>query len=202
MTPKAGTLQQRMKEQARREVATTAMALFVDNGFDATTVDQICAATGMSRRSFFRYFKGKEALVVSLLDGLAEAGSKVFIARPADEDVWTALRHCMDPFVDWSEENRARALEIIRLVEETPGLRAAYLATVDQWRASLAILISRRLGLSDEHRLYASVVSAASMGAFVAGGREWQSDGGEAALADVFDRAFAAMSPNSLDIPG
>lgn len=188
------TLQHRLKDQARREVADVAMRLFIEGGFDSTTVDQICAAAGLSRRTFFRYFQGKESVVVAVLNELADAGSLMFAARP-DDDVWSVLRHCMDPFVAWSEENHARALETIRLVEEDSALRSAYLLRVDQWRGSLTQLVAARLGPLPDRDLRAAVVAAAGMGAFLAGGREWQLGGGEASLAEVFDRAFAAMSP-------
>lgn len=180
----------------RAEVAAAAVDLFLAKGFDETTVDEICAAAGLSRRSFFRYFRGKEDVVVSEFSALAEKGCRAFVARPADEDVWTALRRSMDPFIAWVDEDRHRAGALLRLVEQSPSLRASYLERVDKWRASLAGVLSVRLDAGTPHDLEIAVVAAACIGAHVAAARAWAvSDNAESPSA-TFDEAFAALAPN------
>src|SRR5262249_34950772 len=44
---------------SRRELELIALRLFTARGFDETTVDQIAAGAGVSRRAFFRYFDSK-----------------------------------------------------------------------------------------------------------------------------------------------
>ena len=66
------SLQRRMKDRMLSEVAEMATQLFLAKGFDETTVDEICAAAGLSRRSFFRYFKTKEDIVISQLPVLSD----------------------------------------------------------------------------------------------------------------------------------
>ncbi len=86
------TLRDHARGAVRDEVMRQAWPLFAEQGFEATTVDQIADAAGMSRRTFFRYFAGKDELV---LERLVESGERIADAlrgRPADEPVWPALR--------------------------------------------------------------------------------------------------------------
>jgi AcrR family transcriptional regulator len=47
----------------RSALALAAMNLFVEQGFEKTTVDEIAEAAGVGRRTFFRYFRSKEDVV-------------------------------------------------------------------------------------------------------------------------------------------
>ncbi|WP_188488876.1 acyl-CoA-like ligand-binding transcription factor [Williamsia phyllosphaerae] len=189
----AEPLQQRIRDRVLSEVSETAVALFVANGFDETTVDQICEAAGLSRRSFFRYFKGKEDVVVSLFSTFAVEGCAHFVARPAGEDVWTALRHSMTPMTRWADDDPVRAVAMLRLIDDSPSLRARYLDRVDRWRASLADVVHARQA-SATH-LQAAVIAAAGMGAYLAAVRAWVATDGADSLPTLFDAAFAALRP-------
>ena len=58
-------LRDRTRLAVRDQIARAATALFVSQGFDRTTIDEVAAAAGLSRRSFFRYFETKEDVVLS-----------------------------------------------------------------------------------------------------------------------------------------
>lgn len=183
----------------RTEVAATAVDLFLANGFDETTVDEICARVGLSRRSFFRYFRGKEDVVVSEFTAVAEQGCREFVARPPDEDVWTALRRGMDPFVAWVDADRRRAIALLRLVEQSPTLRASYLDRVDTWRASLAVVLSARLSNGDDpNELEVAVIAAACISAYIAASRHWASSANGDSPSTTFDEAFGVLAPKVL----
>lgn len=53
----------RRPSTTREAIARQALDLFERNGFDATTVDEIAAAVGISRRTFFRYYGSKRDVV-------------------------------------------------------------------------------------------------------------------------------------------
>jgi AcrR family transcriptional regulator len=66
-TPDAATsLRDRKKEQARSALVDAAISLFEERGIDATSTDDIAAAVGLSRATFFNYFPYKEAILVEI----------------------------------------------------------------------------------------------------------------------------------------
>src|SRR5690606_22536266 len=56
----AGSRAAAQRLKMRRELAAAAMELFATKGYEATTVDEIAAAAGVARRTFFRHFRSKE----------------------------------------------------------------------------------------------------------------------------------------------
>lgn len=63
---------ERKKRRTRREIFDAAMALFAERGFDAATLDEICAAADVARGTFFLHFPSKAALLLDLNRQLAE----------------------------------------------------------------------------------------------------------------------------------
>jgi len=57
------TLADRKRQVARDHIEATALHLFMERGFDETTVADIAEAAGISNRTFFRYFAAKEDVV-------------------------------------------------------------------------------------------------------------------------------------------
>ncbi|MDX2939798.1 helix-turn-helix domain-containing protein, partial [Streptomyces ipomoeae] len=53
-------LRERRRDATRREIAHCAAALFESQGFQATTVEEIAYAAGLSLRTFYRYCESKE----------------------------------------------------------------------------------------------------------------------------------------------
>lgn len=67
--PAAGTgLRERKKRQTRKRIRESAIALFVERGFNATTVEAIAAAAEVSRPTFFNYFSSKLAILHELIE--------------------------------------------------------------------------------------------------------------------------------------
>ena len=69
---KAPGLRERKREETRQRLAQAALRLFTSNGYEATTLDAIAVEAGVSRRTFFHYFKSKDDILLSLQTGLGE----------------------------------------------------------------------------------------------------------------------------------
>ncbi len=60
------SLAERKRQLVRDELTEAALKLLAFQGFEATTIDQMAAAAGLSRRTFFRYFQSKEDVIIEL----------------------------------------------------------------------------------------------------------------------------------------
>ncbi|MDX6301431.1 MAG: hypothetical protein QOF53_2645 [Nocardioidaceae bacterium] len=133
------------RNAVRDQVVRSAWDLFVERGFDGTTVDQIAEAAGMSRRTFFRYFAGKDELI---LDKLLEVGDHVaaaLAARPADEAAWPALRASLDVVVTAQDQFPEPSRRLAVLLRDEPGTRGTIEERRRRWTDTLGPLVAERL---------------------------------------------------------
>lgn len=63
---------------ARRRLLDAALQLFREKGYNATTVDELCAAAGVTKGAFFHHFRSKEALGIAAVDHWSEVTSALF----------------------------------------------------------------------------------------------------------------------------
>jgi len=180
---RAESLRERTRRAVQSELIDAAQELFAQRGYEAVTVDEIAEAVGISRRSFFRYFGGKEALVLGKYDRQGESFAELLAARPADEEPWEALRRMFDGVVAYisDPELGARAAALDRVIQASDTLRAGYLERMERAQRLIVAELVRREGVS------------AGVGASGAAGveRASQSTLGHTA---VVAAAFAALS--------
>src|SRR5699024_494178 len=113
------------KQRTRARLRTAAMALFSEQGYDRTTVDQIARAAEVSHTTFFRYFQTKEQMVVS--DDLAPLIQREFAAIPPGLDRFSLIRQIIVRMYDLAAaDDWAADPQRIRLLVEEPALRAAH----------------------------------------------------------------------------
>jgi TetR/AcrR family transcriptional regulator, regulator of mycofactocin system len=77
---------------SRRQLALVAMRLFSEQGFEQTTVDQIAAAAGVSRRTFFRYFATKSAVLWNDFDREVQTITRLLAQAPPEQPMMQAIR--------------------------------------------------------------------------------------------------------------
>jgi AcrR family transcriptional regulator len=115
-------LRQRKLQATRERLTRAAMALFLERGFEATTIDDIAAAADVSRRSFFHYFASKEDVVAAWQEGAAAALVAEVVARPAGETMLTAAENAIAATLKRIDPAEAAAMS--RLKRDNPALRA------------------------------------------------------------------------------
>ncbi|MFE0102436.1 TetR family transcriptional regulator [Streptomyces sp. NPDC059009] len=208
MTPRPETgrsqssLAQRKRQLVSDELTEAALQLMALKGFDVVTVDEIVAAAGVSKRTFFRYFASKEEVVVQFLADLGTGIPTELAARPAAEPPSAALRHAVQvPLAACAADHFERALPVVQLILRTPALRARFLERQAQWRDELTAELARRLGLDAETDLYPQLAAGMALSAFDAVLQRWSGSDGDADPAGLLDRAFAVIAP-SLDAVG
>lgn len=194
-SPTAGTLAPRKRRLVADELTRAALDLLATEGFDAVTVDEIAAAAGVSKRTFFRYFASKEDVVVQFLAGLGTAMREELAGRPAEEPPSTALRHSVWVSVAACAGDAERARRVVRLILQTPALLARFLERQAQWRDGLAVELAGRLGLDPATELYPQLAADMALAAFHAVVQRWADSDGTADAAELTDRAFAVIAP-------
>lgn len=65
-------VRERKRRETLRRISQAGMRLFITQGYEATTLDAIAAAAGISRRTFFYYFKSKDEILLSMQSGMGE----------------------------------------------------------------------------------------------------------------------------------
>jgi AcrR family transcriptional regulator len=171
------------------------MRLFLEQGFEKTTVEQIAAAAGLSRTSFFRYFGSKEDVVLGHLEELGQRVLDALTARPAAEPAWQALRHAFDLLIVTGSALPEQGLAMHQMLHDTPSLRARQLGRQLGWQDLLAPEVARRLGApgaAPDPRPRALV--AAALGCLNAAVDVWTAADGAVSLPDLLDQAMGALT--------
>jgi AcrR family transcriptional regulator len=144
---------ERKKQQTREALIRAALELFGAKGYEQTTIREISDAVDVATRTFFRYFASKEELVVSLATDFAADFFELVRTRPPEEAPFTALRNAFKASVvafhddELTAETATVYLDILRLVERTPPLLAAYLRSIHEQQEVLARTLGEREGI-------------------------------------------------------
>ncbi|HEX3514388.1 MAG TPA: TetR/AcrR family transcriptional regulator [Trebonia sp.] len=201
MNEKHPPLRERTRRAVQKEISDAGIALFVERGYEATTIDDIAAAVGVSQRSVFRYFPTKEEIVVGKFDFVAEEMLEVLRARPAGEPVWESLRRVFDllvPYVDAPGKHQV-AEPMQRIVFSTPPLFASYLQKLQQMQDAVVTALLERaetaaIPYADDDPA-PRALAAAAFGCLVAAQHSWLAGGAKASFAETLDRAMATIAP-------
>ncbi|MFE3579646.1 TetR/AcrR family transcriptional regulator [Streptomyces vinaceus] len=190
-SPTAPTgLRERKKAQTRRTIQEVALRLFLENGYDATTVEQIAAGAGVSHMTFFRHFPTKEAVVES--DDYDPMIARLIESRPRHEDCLTALHRALgEGLRTVYAADRDALLVRTRLILTTPALRARVWENQHTTQQLFTEALSDRSRGKSE--LAVRVLSGAALAAVTTALTLWVEGDGDRDLPDLVDEAFAAL---------
>jgi len=138
-----GGLRERKKQQMYRRLSDTAIAMFLEKGFEGVTVADVAAAVGISKPTLFRYFPAKEDLVLHRLADHEGEAARVVARRPAGCSPLEALRcHFLaglerrDPMTGLNDD--AEVLAFHGLLYGTPSLVARLHTHLERDETALA----------------------------------------------------------------
>jgi AcrR family transcriptional regulator len=178
---------QRKKAATRDRIRASALRLFGEQGYDATTVEQIAAAAGVSHMTFFRYFPAKED--VALSDSYDPMIAAAIAQTPAS---WPLTRRIRTVLVEGLRQvydtDRDAMLAQNKLVVSTPVLRERLWA--DQMATQQLILEA----LGSDPGYQARVIVAACLAAASTAVLTWVENNGTPELPDLIDQAFDALT--------
>jgi TetR/AcrR family transcriptional regulator, regulator of mycofactocin system len=182
----------RRRITSRAELEQVAFDLFDRQGFEQTTVDDIAAAAGIGRRTFFRYFPSKNDVPWGDFDAELVRMRQRLNAAPARTPLMDAIRHAVVDFNRVAPEQlpaHRRRMELILLV---PALQAHSTLRYAAWRQVIADFVAERTGLASD-ALLPRAVAHAMLGVAVAAYEQWLEGDGED-LGDLLDAAVLALN--------
>jgi AcrR family transcriptional regulator len=188
-----GGLRERKKARTRAAIRQHALRLFREQGYGATTVEQIAAAAEVSPSTFFRYFPTKEDVV--LRDDLDERMFEAFERQPPSLSPVAALRTAMrEAIATFTQAEWAEFQEMNSIGMSIPEVRARMLDEMSRMIETAVDALAKRTGRSPADlpvRVYAGVIIGAIMAVM---GPETYSEGTVDARAfERIDEALALL---------
>ncbi|MGZ3422039.1 MAG: TetR family transcriptional regulator [Polyangiales bacterium] len=177
------SLRERKKTAVRDALIAQALRLFRERSFDGVTVDEIAAAAEVSRRSFFRYFPNKEAVLLGRRQDQLARFRELLGKTKGFDSVRAACLALADEYV----KMRAQILEERAIVAASASLSAHDLEVDRAFEAAIegALGGGRR----------AKICAAAVVGAIRVVLEEWAERGGKLDLRAVGTEALDLIAP-------
>jgi AcrR family transcriptional regulator len=193
-------LRERKKLKTRQIVQREALRLFLRQGYEETTVEQIADAAEISSSTFFRYFATKEDIV--LTHDYAPLFTAAFERRPETEPLLKKLqRAACETLERILDQDRAELLARLQLVTRAPALQARYWQQHRKRLRLLAEYLGRQTG-RNESDFEIRVAAAALFGAIIEAELFWAEHGGKPSLVELIEKAFEQAGDSLKAISG
>jgi AcrR family transcriptional regulator len=140
-------MRSRLRERMKTELRETALEMFIEHGFDNVSSEQIAKRAGVSQRTFYRMFETKEEVLLAWLDHYAPPVIQALREAPSNLSPLEALRMAfIEPARIGDPGQQARDALVLRLVAQSPRLRAGYSERIRLWASDLAVILAERAG--------------------------------------------------------
>ncbi|MFJ3780091.1 TetR family transcriptional regulator [Streptomyces sp. NPDC090075] len=194
--PARPDLREMKKAKTRRLLQQEALRLFLEQGYDNTTVEQICDAVDISASTFFRYFPTKEDVIFT--DDYDPLAEEPITARDPSEPIRDVVRATLFDLLERRiNQDRETMLARLKLVSRVQPLRARMWQQQEGRVAHTTALLANRAGKDAnayEVRLTAAVLIAVITETLM----YWAEHDGEPDLTDLFSRALDRLVGLSL----
>lgn len=167
-------------ERTRAALATSAIELFLAQGYEETTMEQIAERAEVGASTLYRYFPTKDLLLLDWFVRRLDLGAELR-TRPDDEPLPVALRAAILQALEAPSPtgSHERDVRLRRLIDTNPGPRARLWDFVMRARDGFEEEIARRMGLPVDDVRVVTTARLANMVHEVVGERMWAGDGTE-----------------------
>jgi AcrR family transcriptional regulator len=195
MTNDSGTrsgveLREQRRERTAREIQQAAMSLFAERGYDGVTVEDIAHESGISERTFFRYFASKDHLLVAEASRRIDVIHDSLVAQDESLDAWQALRNAVLDQSGSEEQVGRNAAIWAHLTKEAPALLAKMImhGALESTR-HIEVELARRLAVPDTDAL-PDVMMRVTLAAVQSAYLRWLEADGDTSLVELTARAL------------
>jgi AcrR family transcriptional regulator len=195
----SGGLRERKKARTRAAIREHALRLFREQGYQATTVEQIAAAAEVSPSTFFRYFPTKEDVI--LQDDMDTLMVEAFERQPAGLSPVAAIRAATrEARASLSPEQWEQMRETAALTMTVPEIRSRALDEFGRTIQVVAEAMAKRAGRSPDD-LAVRALAGAVIGVIMSVTTPWTGWGEEHISADMFERIDAGLAQLEAGLP-
>ena len=177
---------------SRRALELIALRLFTDRGFDHTTIEQIAAEAGVSKRTFFRYFSSKASVLWSEFDHEVEVIRAALAGVPSGVPMMDAIRRAVVAANHYGPHDVPELRMRMNLISSVPALHASSTPHYDAWERAISEFVATRIGQPADS-LYPLAVGRATLAACRAAYDRWSARA-DADLTFYLDAALAALA--------
>ncbi|MEU8680010.1 TetR family transcriptional regulator [Streptomyces sp. NPDC048611] len=167
------TLTERRRQETRLEIAESAAALFSDQGYEATTVEDIASAAGISLRTFYRYCAAKEDALTPVMTSSVGVLVEELAGRPVGEPLSSAVA------ASFTSSTSARRLadpeqarRLVRVMGTVPAIRMRWLAAGREMQDQLVPVLAARKG-APENSMEVRLLACALLDAISVAMEHW-----------------------------
>ncbi len=153
-------------------IERAAFALFAEQGFDETTMEDIANAVGIGRRTLFRYFPSKNDIPWGQFDDSLRAFHDQLDSQPPERSIAEAVHRCIISFNDFDPDAMEQHRVRMRLILTTPALQAHSALKYQAWRRVIADYVASRTAAGPDDPLPA-IVGHVSLALAVASYERW-----------------------------
>lgn len=182
-------LRARKRAKTLARIQIEAMRLFVERGFETTTLDDIADAAEVSRRSLFHYFGSKEEIVFSTREDFPKLLADYVSRRPPNEPLLNMVENALIDMATRLESPQMR--KISRMIRDTPALNAGEQGKYEEVELALAKALADRKNLPATDT-DCQVTAAISIGILKMAVKAWVS-GKESSTKGHFRASFKAL---------
>jgi mycofactocin system transcriptional regulator len=177
---------------SRRALELIALRLFTGQGFDATTIEQIAAEAGVSKRTFFRYFNSKASVLWSEFDHEVDTIRAALAQVPPDVPMMDAIRRAVVAANHYGPPDVPELRLRMNLVATVPALQSSAAVHYGAWEEAISDFAANRVGQPADS-LYPLAIGRATLAACRAAYDRWSARA-DADLTFYLDAALAALA--------
>ncbi|MER7925220.1 TetR/AcrR family transcriptional regulator [Streptomyces sp. NPDC096057] len=190
-------LRERKKIKTREAIRSATYELVKEQGYDATTIEQIAERAEVSPSTVFRYFPTKEDIVIT--DEFDPIIMEELRARPADEPWMVTLRYVVQKAIKYGNNEDAETTRLrTHLMVQVPAVRSRMMESMSVTGSMLCQAIGERTG-RDPESLEVRVYAMSLVGGLMETSLYWAENGHREEFADLVDRTMGVLEHGLTD---
>ncbi|WP_448071296.1 acyl-CoA-like ligand-binding transcription factor [Georgenia yuyongxinii] len=154
------------------QVEMHAMRLFLEQGFDQTSMTEVATAAGVGRTTLFRYFPSKAEIVLAGFDDHLRRLAAQLRAQSGDVPVMAAVQSAVLRAFAEAVDEEDLWMQRFQVLQQTPTLAPDVAVRWSTWARTVADYVAARTGVHSDDAIPAAT-GGAIQAAYAATLRTW-----------------------------